>query len=42
VKFALFDSWTKTLITFGILQVALLVLDGLRWRSHQAQPGSAS
>jgi hypothetical protein len=42
VKFASFDSWTKTVLTFGILQVVLLVLDGLRWRWHQAQPGSAS
>ncbi len=42
VKFATFDSWTKTAMTLGILQVALLVFDGLRWRWHQAQPGSAS
>jgi hypothetical protein len=42
VKFASSDSWTKTAMTFGILQVALLVFDGLRWRWHQAQPGSAS
>jgi hypothetical protein len=42
VKFASFDSWAKTAMTFGILQVALLVSDGLRWRWHQAQPGSAS
>jgi len=42
VKFASFDSWTKTAMTFGILQVALLVFDGLRWRWHQEQPGSAS
>lgn len=42
VKFATFDSWTKTAMTFGILQVALLVFDGLRWRGHQTQPGSAS
>jgi hypothetical protein len=42
VKFASFDSWTKTAMTFGILQVALLVFDGLRWRGHQTEPGSAS
>lgn len=42
VKFATFDSWTKTAMTLGILQVALLVFDGLRWSWHQAQPGSAS
>lgn len=42
VKFASFDSWTKTALTFGILQVALLVFDGLRWRWQHSQPGSAS
>lgn len=42
VKFASFDSWTKTALTFAILQVALLVFDGLRLRGHQSQPGSAS